>query len=713
MSALSEIMPSEPLASPAMSNQASSSPALVTALSEVDLVLARFRLLALRRSAWLQHLWSQEEGNASGTVSHAEIATILADKDTLEAESDWLEAYEPAQVWAVELADIEQALAELKQSRFARLAHIFGLTPLELDLLQACVAVWWDPGLARVAAYLNDNAARPYMTEPLAARLYGHGRANTWPAVSALFRWELVRVREAGPGEPRALECDPQIGDWLRGKPMLDPLLADVAHVCGPRASLAHWPVGECVGWLRRLLADRSSPRARTIIAGAHGSGRRTFAAAVAAELGLPLLVVGVDPILEGEWAAVFLHAQRQAYLNGCALAWVGESLSRRNWPKEIAGFPVQFVITEAGQEPTPAPGLAERRVSLSLPGVAERGRLWRDHVTAASQWTDDEIRRLAERYRTQPGDIASAARLNVSTPTEAAQAVRECARGRLGGLAQSVECPFGWDDLIVPAETRRVLETIASEAEQRATFWEQPSARRLFPQGQGLLVLFSGPPGTGKTMAAQVIAAQLGQDLFRVNLAQYVSKWVGETAKHCECLLNQAAEMDAVLLFDEADALFAKRSAEMRDAQDRFANTDAAHLLQAIEGYRGVALLATNLKGNIDAAFFRRLRYIVEFSKPDAAQRRLLWDRLVRELAGEARQHALAPVLEVVAGCVETTAAQTKYALLAALFAARRERTELGSRHLLLGLENELGKEGRTLVPRDREKILRQSTAL
>ena len=296
---------------------------------------------------------------------------------------------------------------------------------------------------------------------------------------------------------------------------------------------------------------------------------------------------------------------------------------------------------------------------------------------------------------------------MGASTPAHAAQAVRGLARGRLAALTQQLECPFTWDDLVVPAATENLLKSIAYEAEQHPTFWEQPTPRRLFPQGQGLLALFSGHPGTGKTMAAQVIAAHLGQDLFRVNLAQYVSKWVGETAKHCEQLLNQAAEMDAVLFFDEADAIFAKRSAEMRDAQDRFANTDAAYLLQAIESYRGVAFLATNLKGNIDPAFFRRLRYVVEFAKPDAAHRRQLWHKLVGELAGEARQRQLAPVLDAIAAGVEATAAQTKYALLGALFAARRERAELSGRHLLLGLENELGKEGRAVGPRNREKIL------
>ena len=196
--------------------------------------------------------------------------------------------------------------------------------------------------------------------------------------------------------------------------------------------------------------------------------------------------------------------------------------------------------------------------------------------------------------------------------------------------------------------------------------------------------------------MAAQVIAAHLEQDLFRVNLAQYVSKWVGETAKHCEYLISQAAEMNAVLFFDEAEAIFGRRTQEGHDAQARFANSDSAYLLQAIESYPGTALLATNLKGNIDPAFFRRLRYVVEFPKPEPAQQKALWERLIGQLAGKESLARVSPAIEAIVSGVEATGAQIKYAVLGAIFAARREKTALASRHLAIGLERELGKEGR-----------------
>jgi SpoVK/Ycf46/Vps4 family AAA+-type ATPase len=249
-------------------------------------------------------------------------------------------------------------------------------------------------------------------------------------------------------------------------------------------------------------------------------------------------------------------------------------------------------------------------------------------------------------------------------------------------------------------------LEDLVYEARERVAFWEEPAARRLFPQGRGLVGLFSGPPGTGKTMAAQVIAASLQLDLFRIDLSSVVSKYVGETSQNLERILSRAEGMDIVLFFDEADALFGKRT-EIKDAHDRFANTDTNYLLQAIENYGGVALLATNKKDNIDLAFIRRLRYVLEFPRPNVEQRLRIWRQILGELAGEDCLRRLAGDLETLAGGVEMTGSQIKFSVLAALFAARREGVPLNMHHLLRGLDRELTKEGRGLSDRERERLL------
>ncbi|MDL1901450.1 ATP-binding protein, partial [Anaerolineae bacterium CFX9] len=262
-------------------------------------------------------------------------------------------------------------------------------------------------------------------------------------------------------------------------------------------------------------------------------------------------------------------------------------------------------------------------------------------------------------------------------------------------------------DDLVVSESLRDQLRDYVYEARERAALWEQHAeARRLFPQGRGLAALFSGPPGTGKTMAAQVIAAELGLELFRIDLSTVISKYVGETAYNLQKILVRAKDMDAVLFFDEADALYARRT-EVRDAHDRYANTDTNHLLQAIEAYDGLAILATNRKSAIDPAFLRRLRYVMEFSKPDAGQRWELWLRMIGALAGEDALRPLQPVIEKFAAELELTGAQIKFAVLSALFTARREERPLSTEHLLRGLDRELSKEGRALNERERARLL------
>jgi SpoVK/Ycf46/Vps4 family AAA+-type ATPase len=207
--------------------------------------------------------------------------------------------------------------------------------------------------------------------------------------------------------------------------------------------------------------------------------------------------------------------------------------------------------------------------------------------------------------------------------------------------------------------------------------------------------------------MAAQVIAAQLELDLFRIDLASVVSKYIGETAKHLAQIFARAARMNAVLLFDEADALFSKRT-EVKDAHDRYANADTSYLLQLLEEYSGIIILASNKKQNIDPAFIRRIRYVFEFPRPDAHERRRIWRQVIAELCDAESLARLEVAIERLATNVEVSGAQIKNAVLASLFVARRCREPLAMTHLLRGVERELSKEGRALGSRERERLIR-----
>ena len=676
--------------------------------SALELVRLRFRLRARRRAAWLRRLRAEEIERAGNSATiHGEMESVLSDRDTPAAEADWTEAEQWAAEWFTEVRAVEQAQADDTDSRLARLRQIFGLSSAESDLFEACLAVALDPTFAGLCAYLQDHARREYMTEALSARLYGHGPYGVWNGESALARWELVVPRDVGAGEPAALICDHQIRDWLAGIDVLPEPLVGIAQLVEPQAAPTSWPIAATVELIHRHLHGESAGRLRITVVGPRGSGRRTFASVVAAELRLPLLAVDADQIVEPEWRHAYTLAQRHAYLERSALAWCGETAARRTWPTLVPPFPLQFVIADPGLEPPPCAGALDHRIRMPGLTAQERSKLWQLCLPDSTQWPANEFASLVDRYRVLVGDIAAVAQRGATSAAEAGQQVRESARGRLGNLAQLLACPFSWDDLVVPPPLRDALQDIEFEARHRVAFWEQPEPRRLFAQGQGLMALLSGPPGTGKTMAAQVLAATLGYDLFRVDLAGVVSKWVGETSQNFERILTRAADMHAIILFDECDAVFTKRSSEVRDAQDKFANSDAAYLLQAIESYPGIALLATNQKGNIDPAFIRRLRYVLEFVKPDAGQRLEIWRKVVLGLAGPDRAREVGGALEQLAEAIDATGAQIKFAVLGALFVAQRDNAALATRHLLRGLERELAKEGRGLSARDRERIL------
>ncbi len=420
--------------------------------------------------------------------------------------------------------------------------------------------------------------------------------------------------------------------------------------------------------------------------------------------MGLPLLAIDADAIPEPEWEMAYRLAQRHALLDHWSLAWYGDCLPLRHWPNSPSASAIQFAVLLPEQICPAPPESTSLAVCLPPLTVEEQRRLWKRSLPAAT-WQEKDLNLLATRYRATPGEIAAVARCQPVSVEEAAELLRQNQRDRLGKLAQRLDCPFSWDDLVVSDILREALEDFVFEARDRALFWEQPKARRLFPQGRGLAGLFSGPPGTGKTMAAQVITASLGLDLFRIDLSSVISKYVGETSQNLERILSRAAYMDIVLLFDEADALFGKRT-EIRDAHDRFANTDTNYLLQAIENYTGIVLLATNKKSNMDPAFLRRLRYVLEFSPPDESQRLRIWRQVITELAGTDAAGRLDKNVRVLAREVITTGAQIKFSILAALFIARREQQPLGIRHLLRGLQRELLKEGRSLSEREMESL-------
>ncbi|HMG91017.1 MAG TPA: ATP-binding protein [Chryseolinea sp.] len=658
------------------------------------LVLERVRTAASIRVQWLRKIWSEAGAATSGNLQQTEIDGYLSDIDDAEGELNWRTNDESVRPLIGRLFEIQDILSKDKHSKLFWLTKVFRLDDVEVDILQTCLAFAMETNLGRVFAFLQDHRGRNYVSMEMIARLFGPLHASTILPMPMLTRWRLIEVIDMGRNEPALLQCDAFVRDWLSGVSGLDHHLKAVACIQQRFAPLEHWPLNETVNSIGRILNVDPEASVRLLISGDEGSGRKTFSAAVSRTLGLGALTVHADKVSDQQWPATYLYAQRQAYLDQYAVIWTG--IQGKAWPSQEPAFPIQFIVG-ASNESFPPADTIDHTVDLPALPAKVAVDLWKGYVPAAVNWQEDELREIVLRRTPTVGQIVDAARRGVRTPNEALMFLKSGAKQQLGTLANPLLGDFSWNDLVLSEALKKSLEDFCFEAKDRALLWENPGARRLFPQGRGLIALFTGAPGTGKTMASQVIANALQRDLFRIDLSTVVSKYVGETSKNIERILSRARSMDVVLLFDEADALFGKRT-EIKDAHDRFANTDTNYLLQAIEEYSGIVILASNRKTNIDGGFMRRLRYVLDFPRPDAQQRYVLWSRILKELIGSDLALSLDTDVRSLADMLEITGAQIKMSVLSALFMSRRDGKTIKISHLLRGLERELAKEGRGL---------------
>lgn len=597
--------------------------------------------------------------------------------------------------WETELRARMQGKAgvakKLKAGRLARLAEMFGLSAFERDTL---AALWTCAYAPQWRTELAARDALPgHVTVLGLARAFGHAPRARLASESPLRLWRMAAEHPFVEGTA-ALSLDPHVIAWLEGEPELDRALVGGVRLLESRVELASWQLDAHAARLAAGL--RRGERWRVLLEGEDVLAAQSCAAALARRIGLLALHVRPGALAGDEGRERGVRVQRQAYLDGCAPCWHAADAALA-CPEEVLPFPLQLVIG-AG-----AAGERGRELVIPLadPDADERRSLWRAALPAAAAWPAEALDDLALRYEVGCGEILQAADRAPGDAREAARHLREGTAGDLRGLARQLACSFAWDDLVVPQPVRARLEEIVFEARERARLWAEPSAARLYPQGRGLVSLFAGAPGTGKTMAAQVIAAELGLELLRVDISQILSKWVGETAQHLQKVLSSPASRRAVLLFDEADALFGKRVEDARQAQDHFVNMDISHLMIALESYTGIVLLATNLKANLDSAFVRRIRHAVDFPMPDAAARAAIWTRAAQALFGAPLQPPLRDAIARVAR-IEASGAQIKNAALSAAFAARRLRRAPDAALLGELLGRELAKDGAGMSARE-----------
>ncbi|MGW6601091.1 ATP-binding protein [Streptomyces sp. NPDC055036] len=522
------------------------------------------------------------------------------------------------------------------RSRLTNVAREFDLSPLDVEILLIALLPDLDDRFEAFYGYLNDDVTRRRPTFGLALGLCGlspadaDARARLGPR-APLRADGLLLVEEADrPFLGRALRVPDRVTAHLLGDDSPDPRLTGL---------LAPWHAVPGVG--------DPGPLARTLGSGVQlaylreeqgGAGTALAATALSLAgrgvLGLDLTRLAEDPTpVEAVRALV-----REGRLTGAGLVCAPLDVLSRDHPgtlRLLTDTPLPTVLV--GRTPWDAAWSTRPPLLLPAPRVepAVRAALWRD-AYAEPVPADLDVGVLLSPFLLTPDQIEGAARSAVQTarldggalgPDHIRRGARAQNAAGLDRLARRIEPSVTWNDLVLPPDTHAQLHELTARARFRDQVLGEWGMRPGGGRGRGVSALFAGDSGTGKTMSAEVIAADLGLDLYTVDLATVIDKYVGETEKNLERIFSEAAGVNGVLLFDEADAIFGKRS-EVKDAHDRYANVESAYLLQRMESFDGLAILATNLRANLDDAFTRRLDLVIDFPVPDPPQRLLLWER-------------------------------------------------------------------------------------
>ncbi|MBI2278264.1 MAG: ATP-binding protein [Dechloromonas sp.] len=538
--------------------------------------------------------------------------------------------------------DIARARQALRgESAIDWLTAAFALSAFERDLLLLCAGAEMDADLARACAAAQGDAARPWVSFGLALACLD---APHWSALTPqrpLRRWRLLDIDTAAGLAAGRLRIDERVLHFLVGINELDIRLSHLLRpaIRLPRQAAAHAATGEAlIGELSATGELESGDLPVIILEGDDPAAQEDIAARGARALGLNCLVLQAAeiPLTADERAALITLWQREATLLGTALlVAVGDA-------GPAAAAAAHALVERVGGLclmacPSAAPLIAPcRRYRVDKPAGTDRRQLWSDALgPEGTLRAGPELERAASHFRLASRavqDIAHSLQPALALPGATLdplwESCRRESRGGLDHLAQRLESAADWDSLVLPEAQLAVLRQIAAHLRQRFTVQETWGFAAQGSRGLGLATLFAGESGTGKTLAAEVLAHSLHLDLYRIDLSAVVSKYIGETEKNLRQVFDAAEDCGAILLFDEADALFGKRT-EVRDSHDRHANIEVSYLLQRMEAYHGLAVLTTNLKSSLDSAFLRRLRFVVHFPFPDQAQRLALWQRV------------------------------------------------------------------------------------
>ena len=585
-----------------------------------------------------------------------------------------------------------------------RLETALQLTPFERDVLLLCAGASLESRFAKACAAIHGD---PHATWPTFGMALALLEEPHWSAISRarpLRYWRLIETVANSPLLTAPLRIDERILQYLIGVSAIDERLEPLFHLLPPspagvtrqadttatRLAVRHWNETQ-TGNLQPLL-----------LMGSHASGRQAVFEGICQEVDLlPYVLNAADiPATPVECEQIARLWTRESVLTGAAVYIKTASLENT---RGLTAF-LDLLRAPVALEVPPSSSLEHiEGLRVHAPTIATRQRreLWMEALGPLAARMNGSLDRLAEYFQFEERDIHTSGALArdaiLSHPdADPAQLTwhicREHACRSLDMLALRVEPRARWQDLVLPASQMETLRQLTTHVRQRAVVYEEWGFAQKHVRGLGLSVLFAGASGTGKTMAAEILAGELDLDLYQIDLSAVVSKYIGETEKNLRKIFAAAEESGAVLLFDEADALFGKRS-EVRDSHDRYANLEISYLLQRMESYRGIAILTTNMQQALDPAFLRRIRFIVQFPFPDMVARRQIWQRVFPAAApvGNLKVDQLAQ-LNISGGVIRNIAVH-------AAFLAAEDKSPIEMRHALAAARTEYQKMDKPLT--------------
>ncbi|RKN75978.1 ATP-binding protein [Paenibacillus ginsengarvi] len=632
--------------------------------------------------------------------------------------------------------------ASVKRGVFLPIVHlsgVFGLSQVERDLILLALAVELDRKYERIFGYLLDDLTVRLPNVGLALQLVCDSAEDMRAARLAfapeakLSRYFLSREETVPFGRSllsMPIALDRRMTAFLLDTGELDRELRQVASIHYPDEAPEPLIVQQDVqqqlaGYIAELAKARRPGEAPAAVHlhGPAGAGKKLQLRHLCATWGKNLLIADLRAITPDRerFAPLLGQVLREAIMHQAALAFAhAESLFVEEPDAEAAervrvfrseldrhGLPLFLLSDRDIRLEWPSGGIVWMERELAVPNEAERATLWREFGRLVGLGDVVEHGPIAAQFRFTPGQIRSAAgdaaKLFAWRGKKLQDVLGEACyrqiRHKLERKAVRIEPKYGWDDIVLPSEQKQLLRNACNQVKYRSVVFGEWGFGRKLAYGKGLSMLFAGPPGTGKTMSAQVVAKDLRMELYKIDLSQVISKYIGETEKNLHEIFEEGKKSGAILFFDETDALFGKRS-EVKDAHDKYANIETAYLLQKMEEYDGISVLATNLLNNIDEAFLRRIQFVIKFPFPDAEYREQIWRAMFPPevpLDGAVDFKYIAQKIEIAGGNIKNVA-------LSAAFLAAEQQQRVGMAHIMSAVRHELQKSGKIVARNELE---------